>query len=87
MSPVVFRLNGIKFHFFANEGTPREPVHIHASRPGATAKLWLHPEVSIAKSKGYDRHEQVMLVAFATQHRTEFERAWNEFFGKNSSFR
>lgn len=38
--PVVFRWNGYRFHFFANEGDPREPVHIHISRAGATAKFW-----------------------------------------------
>ena len=27
---VVFRFNGIRFHFFSNEGDPREPLHIHA---------------------------------------------------------
>ena len=85
MSPVVIRVDGIKFHFFANEGTPREPVHIHASRPGASAKLWLHPEVSIANSHGYNEREKSMIVGLATQHRKELQRAWHEFFGKNRS--
>ncbi len=80
MSPVVFRFNGIKFHFFANEGKPREPAHIHASRPGATAKLWLRPEVSIAKSKGYNSHEQLMLISQVLQHREQLEQVWDEFF-------
>lgn len=26
--PTVFRFNGIRFHFFANEGIPREPIYI-----------------------------------------------------------
>ncbi len=53
--PTVFRFNGIRFHFFANESTPREPVHIHAERSDADAKLWLYPEVTIAKTFGYNR--------------------------------
>lgn len=36
--PVVFRHQGIRFHFFSNEGIPREPIHIHASRSDAEAK-------------------------------------------------
>jgi len=27
--PVIFRSGGFRFFFYANEGTPREPVHIH----------------------------------------------------------
>ncbi len=37
--PVVFRAAGIRFHFFSNEGDPREPVHIHARRADAEAKI------------------------------------------------
>ena len=46
--PNVFTWNGFRFHFFANEGDPREPMHIHVSRPGAKAKFWLFPEVEMA---------------------------------------
>ncbi|MDB5505966.1 MAG: hypothetical protein JWR75_604 [Devosia sp.] len=51
--PTVFSYRGIKFHFFANEGNPSEPLHIHAERRGAEAKFWLRPDVSLAKSLGY----------------------------------
>jgi hypothetical protein len=46
--PVVFRSNGCRFHFFANEGEPREPVHIHVAKAGADAKFWLYPDVELA---------------------------------------
>ncbi|WBX83457.1 DUF4160 domain-containing protein [Sphingosinicella microcystinivorans] len=41
--PVVFRHQGYRFHFFSNEGNPREPVHIHVTRDGADARFRLHP--------------------------------------------
>ena len=50
--PVVFRQNGFRFHFFSDEGDPREPIHIHVSKPGADAKFWLYPEVIIAYNRG-----------------------------------
>lgn len=37
--PVVFRWNGHRFHFFANEGDPREPSHIHVSRAATFTAL------------------------------------------------
>ena len=36
--PLVFRWKGYRFHFFSNEGDPREPVHIHVTKDGADAK-------------------------------------------------
>ncbi|WP_244939879.1 DUF4160 domain-containing protein [Leptospira adleri] len=32
--PKVFEKNGFKFFFFANEGNPREPTHIHIRKGG-----------------------------------------------------
>ncbi|HVI97587.1 MAG TPA: DUF4160 domain-containing protein [Sphingomonas sp.] len=41
--PSFFRHNGYRFHFFSNEGDPREPVHIHVTRDRSAAKFWFHP--------------------------------------------
>lgn len=82
--PTVFRFNVIRFHFFANEGIPREPIYIHAERSDADAKLWLYREVTIAKTFGYNRSEQTVLLRIVLQRRTEIERAWNEFFSQGS---
>lgn len=43
--PVVFRDRGFRFFFYSNEGTPREPMHIHVEKDGDEAKFWLKPEV------------------------------------------
>ena len=52
--PFVFRWEGVRFFFYSNEGTPREPVHVHAERQGAEAKIWLNPQVRVAESIGFD---------------------------------
>ena len=51
--PVVFRHHGIRFHFFSNEGSPLEPVHVHANRSDTEAKIRLLPDVRIADSAGF----------------------------------
>jgi hypothetical protein len=79
--PVVFRHQGIRFYFFSNEGDPREPIHIHAGRSDAEAKLWLAPDVQIAESFGYNRSELRELVRIVEQRRDEITRAWHEHFG------
>ena len=52
--PAVFRLEGFRFHFFSNEGDPREPIHIHIAKAGADAKFWLYPEIQLAYNRGFD---------------------------------
>ena len=78
--PTVFRYKNIRFHFFSNEGNPREPIHIHADGGNAEAKFWLYPDVKLASSAGFDRSTLVELEKIVEQHRDEIERAWNEHF-------
>ena len=40
--PVVFRQDGFRFLFYANEGSPREAVRIHAVRNGIQADAKCH---------------------------------------------
>lgn len=78
--PKVFDWNGYRFHFFANEGDPREPVHVHVSRAGANAKFWLLPGVELAYNRGYDARTIKRLQEVVEQRRTEIEGLWNDFF-------
>jgi hypothetical protein len=82
VSPVVFRAGGAKFRFFANEGNPREPPHIHVSRGGIDAKFWLRPEVTVAYHRGHDERTMRMFSEVIRARREEIERQWNEFFGR-----
>ena len=50
--PVILRYKGYTFFFFSNEGNPREPLHVHVRKAGATAKFWIEPQVGVAESYG-----------------------------------
>lgn len=39
--PVILRQDGYKFFFYANEGNPREPIHIHVRKDAMEAKFFL----------------------------------------------
>ncbi|HKX80601.1 MAG TPA: DUF4160 domain-containing protein [Novosphingobium sp.] len=78
--PKVFLWNGYRFYFFANEGDPREPAHIHVRRGRDNAKFWLRPEVVVAESRGMPPRVLSALVDVIEERRDEIERAWNEFF-------
>jgi hypothetical protein len=79
--PVVFRYNGVRFYFFSNEGSPREPIHIHAQRGDAEAKFWLRPEVTVAENFGFDRRTLTELLGVAQENRELIEGRWHEHFG------
>jgi len=79
--PTVFRWEGVRFYFFSNEGSPREPIHIHAKRGSAGAKFWLAPAVRVAESAGFSRRELVEMTRVVNERRDVIERAWHEHFG------
>ena len=78
--PVVFRQDGYRFHFFANEGDPREPLHVHISSAGAKAKFWLYPQVEMAYNRGYNARTIKRLEEIVVERCAEIEDSWNDFF-------
>jgi len=80
--PVVFRYKGFRFFFFSNEGTPREPMHIHVRKGEAVAKFWLEPDISVAESYALTSSELLELMRAAEKNKKIIERYWNEHFGE-----
>jgi hypothetical protein len=78
--PKVFNWNGYRFHFFSNEGDPREPVHIHVTKDRATAKFWLRPEVTVAYNRGFSAKVLSQLMSVIEERVEEIESAWNDHF-------
>lgn len=78
--PVVFYWQGYRFHFFSNEGDPREPVHIHVRKERDNAKFWLYPEVAVAYNKGFSSRVQSELIRVIEEHRDKIESVWNDHF-------
>lgn len=79
--PVVFRFNGIRFHFFSNEGDPREPLHIHAQRGACLAKVWLFLEIRLVENYGFSATDLRVVLEQVLLHKQDIERSWNEHFG------
>jgi hypothetical protein len=78
--PTVFWKSGFRFFFFANEGNPREPPHIHIERGEFEVKLWLRPDVAIAYNDGFNSRVVNEIVRLVEANRDEIERFWREFF-------
>ena len=81
--PVVFWDSGYRFHFYSNEGDPREPVHVHVAKRGESdAKLWLYPEVEFAAKGSFDARAQRWIAGTVKERRAEIESAWHEHFAR-----
>ncbi len=78
--PVILRLNGYRFFFYSNEGDPLEPAHIHVSRSGYEAKLWLQPTVALARNDGLNSKSLREILEITTLHQNFFMEKWNEYF-------
>jgi hypothetical protein len=78
--PAIFRYKGFRFFFYSNEGSPREPLHVHVRSTEGEAKFWLKPEVTLADSHGFDARTLKELASVAAQNLELIERTWNEYF-------
>jgi uncharacterized protein DUF4160 len=78
--PRVFDWNGYRFHFFSNEGDPREPVHVHVTRAPATAKFWIRPQPAVAYNKGFPAKVLSQLISVIESRADEIENAWHDHF-------
>jgi hypothetical protein len=78
--PVVLRYRGFRFFFYAHEGNPREPAHIHVRRGGGEAKFWLRPSVAMSYNRGLPATDIADLEGIVRDNREMIERVWDEFF-------
>ena len=78
--PVVLGYRGFRFFFYSNEGSPREPAHVHVRGDGGEAKFWLHPQVRVAESVGLEARTLRELTGVVEGNAALLERAWNEYF-------
>ena len=77
--PIVLRYKGYSFFFYSNEGSPREPVHIHIRSAEGEAKIWLSP-IGVAESDGFDARTLRELLTVVADNAILIERAWHEYF-------
>ena len=78
--PKVFEIDGYKFFFFSNEGSPRERCHIHIRKEKNLAKFWVDTSISLASSYGFTSKELNLLEKYVYENQETIRRLWNEYF-------
>ena len=78
--PVVLREGGVRYLFYANEGAPGEPPHVHAINNGIDAKFWLGPPARMAYNDGHDARTLRQMMQSVDANGALFMEAWCDFF-------
>lgn len=74
----MLRIRGYRFGFYAADW--HEPPHVHVSKRGCAAKLWVRP-VELESNYGFRPNELRSIVRILESHENEILQAWDEFFG------
>jgi hypothetical protein len=78
--PEIFRFRGYRFFFFSNEGSPREPMHVHVRKDNKLEKFWVRPNIVLAESFGMSSKELNEIFKIVDNHKHQIAKAWNEYF-------
>lgn len=78
--PTVLLIDGFRFFFFSDEGT--EPCHIHVSKGGARAKIWLQPVFQENYYYGFNEQEKKKIRKIVQDNEDLIIGKWNEYFGR-----
>jgi hypothetical protein len=79
--PVIFRHNGMRFFFYSNEGSPREPIHVHVMRGACEAKIWVVPRLLVDWNTGFKESELRDIVSVIRDRRELIMACWHDYFG------
>lgn len=75
MCPTLHREEGFRIFCYSNE--PDEPPHVHVTRAGGIAKVWLRP-VTLAWHRGFRPPELRRVVYIVQRDQTRLLEGWNE---------
>jgi len=75
--PTVFIDGKYRFYFFSRE---EERRHVHVSSPDGEMKIWLEPEISIAKVINLNSHEVADILETIRNRQEEINAEWTKHF-------
>ncbi len=75
--PTVLRIKGYRVGFYALDW--HEPPHVHVSKRGCAAKVWLNP-IRIEKNYGFRPNELREVIEILEHYEEAILGAWNKFF-------
>jgi len=65
MSPTVFRVGPFRFFFFSRE---EERLHIHVQSADGEAKIWIEPEIELARNHELSDQDLSRVLQLVIEH-------------------
>jgi hypothetical protein len=78
--PLVFIAHGIRYLFYSDEGSPREPIHVHARRAECEVKVWVEPMIRAEQAYGFNSREVRDIIEEVRRREGDIRSKWNEHF-------
>ena len=78
--PTVFIEGPYRFYFFSREETRK---HIHVISSEGELKIWLEPEISIAKVVNLSSSDVNKIIEIVKERKEEIYASWNKHFNNN----
>ena len=73
--PTILREKGYRFSFYSYD--LGEPIHVHVTKAGCEAKVWLNP-LGLEWNRGFREPEVREILDLVIANRGVLESAWNE---------
>ena len=77
MSPTFKIEKGYRFFTWSKEENRK---HVHITKDGNEAKIWLEPNVEIAENNGFSEIELNKIIKIVNENETEFNDKWAKHF-------
>ena len=78
--PTVFIEGSYRFYFFSREETRK---HVHVASSDSEVKIWLEPEISVAKVINHSNVEINTILEIVQKRKEDINADWNKHFGCN----
>lgn len=75
--PTVFVQGQYRFYFFSREESRR---HVHVSSSDGEVKIWLEPEISVAKVINLSENEVNKILEIVKSRKEEIDEFWKKHF-------
>lgn len=77
--PTVFIIGSHRYYFFSHEESRR---HVHVSSPDGEVKIWLEPNIEVAKVIHMSSKEVDQILAVVKERKGEIDDAWDKHFSE-----
>ena len=75
----MFRDGPFRFFFFSRE---EERLHVHVQSGDGEAKIWIEPEVEVARNYRLSDQDLNRVLELIVDHEQEIRDAWQRHFGR-----